>query len=195
MHVIISPAIKSPLEKIKWLRPPLLSLTHFSQTQRERERELKLHDARAITIKWARAITIKLPSHSRSYMLPGKLQDSLSDGVSMASRLMSRSVSSGEGDRAAVENSSDLTLRSKESGLSSVRLSVGATRRFFLMGFPDNARLLGGSGPQPIRQAQSHALYVCVLVHSSYKSCALQPRLVHLRLYTFSLLSQSFYFW
>lgn len=91
-------------------------------------------------------------------MLPGKLQDSLSDGVSMASRLMSRSVSSGEGDRAAAENSSDLRLRSSESVLSSVRLSVGATSRFFLTALPDSARLLGGAGQWPIRQAQSHKL-------------------------------------
>ena len=96
-------------------------------------------------------------------MLLGKLQDSLSDGVSKASRLMSRSVSSGEGDRAAAENSSDLRLRSIESDLDSVRLSAGATRRFFLTGCPESARLLGGAGPQPITQAQSHALYVCII--------------------------------
>ncbi|KAK6326975.1 hypothetical protein J4Q44_G00026200, partial [Coregonus suidteri] len=81
------------------------------------------------------------PSHSSSCMLSGKLQDSLSEGVSRASRLMSRSVSSSSGERAAAEYpvSPDFTLRSAESVRDRVRLRVGATRRFFLMGFPERA--------------------------------------------------------
>lgn len=42
----------------------------------------------------------------------------------------------------------------------------------------------------------NHMHCTCVSVHSSYKSCALQSRLVHLWVYTFLFFwSQSFYFW
>lgn len=78
-------------------------------------------------------------------MLSGKLYDSLSDGVSRASRFMSISrSSSGDGERAEASNSSDFMLRSVEV-LSSVKLRVGATSRFFLTVLPVRAKLVGGT--------------------------------------------------
>lgn len=78
-------------------------------------------------------------------MLSGKLQDSLSEGVSKASRLMSNSrSSSADGEMAEASNSSDFMLRSIEV-LSSVKLSAGATSRFFLTVLPVRARVVGGT--------------------------------------------------
>lgn len=79
-----------------------------------------------------------LPSHSSS----GRVPDSLPEGVSRASRLMSREgVWSDSGARPSL-------LGSWEFRRLSVRLSEGATSRFLIpppATVPDSKRLLGGS--------------------------------------------------
>lgn len=89
-------------------------------------------------------------------MLSGKLQDSLSEGVSKASRLMSNSrSSSADGEMAEASNSSDFMLRSTEV-LSSVKLSAGATSRFFLTVLPVRARLFGGTSGKKERMIKHY---------------------------------------
>lgn len=85
-----------------------------------------------------------LPSHSSS----GRVPDSLPDGVSRASRFMSREgVWSDSGARPSL-------LGSWESRRLSVRLSDGATSRF-LATVPDSERLLGGSRRQGRHRTKS----------------------------------------
>lgn len=82
------------------------------------------------------------PSHSSS-PVSGSVPVSLPDGVSRASRLMSRE---GVSDRAAAEKPS--VLGSRESLRFRVRLRDGATRRFLAppTAASDRARVVGGAG-------------------------------------------------
>lgn len=82
------------------------------------------------------------PSHSSSCVLSGRVPVSLPEGVSKASRLMSRDgVSSGVADSAAAEKPSCESLQLR------VTLRDGATRRFLAPPptVPDRARLVGGA--------------------------------------------------
>lgn len=98
-------------------------------------------------------------------MLSGKLQDSLSEGVSKASRLMSISrSSSADGERAEASNSSDFMLRSIEV-LSSVKLSAGATSRFFLTVLPVRARLVGGTSGKKGKERSALAMANTIYTH------------------------------
>lgn len=84
------------------------------------------------------------PSHSRSWRLPGRVPDSLSDGVSRASRLMSTDGVSSNEDESATKPSAG---RSAGSWGLRVTLRVGATRRFLAppSAAPGRDRLMGGA--------------------------------------------------